>query len=184
MCTGSCREQELALRGVGVETRLPRHPGPAKQHAGARELFQNPLGKVGNRPPQDEQQSRVPKRGEVGTPQLLGTSWSFTKDSPRHLPLFLVTWGGENVGVSLGLGGSSTPRRGRGHLKAQGGHRTKGGIGAGILAGLFPACQAPSLGGEHVGRVEDPGGEPSCGRSRPWGWRGRSSGGQERGPPR
>ena len=35
----------------------------------------------------------------MGIPWVLRTNWSLSKDSPSHLPVFLVTWEGERVGV-------------------------------------------------------------------------------------
>lgn len=81
----------------------------------------------------------------MGIPRVLRTNWSLSKDSPSHLPVFLVTWQGERVGVPLGPGGFSAHGRGTGQPTGEGGRRTKGRIGAGTLAGFLPACPAHSL---------------------------------------
>lgn len=69
MCTGSCRgEQELPLRGAGLDTRLPGPLSPAQLDAGARKLFQNPLGKISRklRPPRNKQRGPMNKDGSSG----------------------------------------------------------------------------------------------------------------------
>lgn len=86
----------------------------------------------------------------MGIPWVLRTNWSLSKDSPSHLPVFLVTWEGERVGVPLGPGGFSARGRGTGQPTGKGSLRTKSRMGAETLAGFLPVCPAPSLARERL----------------------------------
>lgn len=88
MCTGSCRgEQELPLRGAGLDTRLPGPPSPAQLDAGARKLFQNPLGKISRklRPPRNKQRGG----GDTMGPQDKLVPLEGLTKSPPGLPCHL-----------------------------------------------------------------------------------------------